>query len=141
MLGTMNKLGVVGTVATTALNLGCCAPQALGPLTGILFAGGLLDRIPAAWQLPSLYGSLTLALAGLGLGWRRHRRPAPLLLGLSAAPALLYPFHEALDVWILELLIWLGFGLLLAAAIWDTVLSFRACRCRYAPLRLEDSQR
>ncbi len=130
MLGTINKIGVLGTMATTVLNLGCCVPQALGPLTGVLSAGGFLDRVPLAWQLPLLYGSLAVALVGFGLGWRRHRQVAPTLLFFPGATALLYPFHEALDVSVLRVLIWLGFGLLLAAGAWDTWFSFwtRACR-------------
>ena len=139
MLGTLNKLGVLGTAATTVLNLGCCAPQALGPLTGVLFAGVLLDRVPLAWQLPLLYGSLGVTLVGLGLGWRRHQRLAPLVLFLPGMGALLYPFHEALDLFVLKIFIWLGFSLLLAAVAWETWLSFRARGCRFILARSEVS--
>lgn len=140
MLGTINKLAVLGTVTSAALNLGCCAPQVLGPLAAILFAGGLLDRVPAAWQLPLLYGSLAGALAGFGLGWKRHRRFAPLLLFLPGAVAILYSFHEALDVSVLKVVIWLGFSLLLAATGWDTWLSFRTRSCRLALSRADGNQ-
>lgn len=140
MLGTINKLGVLGTVASAAPSLGCCAPQVLGPLAAILFAGGFVDRIPAAWQLALLYGSLAVALAGFGLGWRRHRRLAPLLLFLTGAGAILYSFHEALDVSVLKVFIWLGFGLLLAATGWDTWLSFRTRNCRLTLSQAEMNQ-
>jgi len=140
MLGTVNKAGVLGAVAATAVNLGCCAPGALGPLAGVLAAGGLLDRIPAAWQLPVLYGSLAVALLGFGLGWRRHRGLAPVLLFLPGAAAVLYPLHVALDVSVLKVLIWVGFGLLLAAAVWDTWLSFQTRGCRLTLSRSEGSQ-
>jgi hypothetical protein len=140
MLGAMGKLGVLGTVASAALGLGCCAPQVFGPLAGILFAGGILDRVPLEWQLPLLYGSLAVALVGFGLGWRRHRGVAPLLLFLPGAAAVLYPLHVALDVSVLKILIWLGFGLLLAAAVWDGWLSFQARRCRRALPRSEALQ-
>lgn len=130
MLGTVNKLGVLGAAMTTVLNLGCCAPQVLGPLAGVLFAGGLLDRIPVAWQLPLLYGSLAVAFVGFGLGWRRHGALYPMLLFLPGAAALLYPLHEALDLSMLKVLMWLGFCLLLVAAAWDTWLAFRTRGCR-----------
>jgi len=140
MLGAVNKLGILGTVTSAAVNLGCCAPQVLGPLAGVFFAGGLLDRVPVAWQLPLLYGSLAVALAGFGLGWRRHRRLHPLLLFLPGATAILYALHEALDVSVLKVSVWLGLGLLLAAAVWDTRLSLRARACRRSLSRPEGSQ-
>lgn len=136
MLGTINKLGVLGTVVSTALNLGCCA-GAVGPLATVLFTGGLLDRVPVAWQLPLLYGSLAVALVGFGLGWRRHRRPAPVLLFLPGAAAVLYPLHVTLDFSVLKVLIWLGLSLLLSAAVWDTWLALRTRGCRLTPARSE----
>jgi hypothetical protein len=138
VLGTINKLGVLGTVASAALNLGCCAPQVLGPLAAVLFAGGFLDRVPAAGQLPLFYGSFAVALVGFGLGWRRHRRLVPTLLFLLGAAAVLYTFYEALDVSVLKIFIWLGFGLLLVAAAWDAWLSLRTRSCR-SSLRSEVS--
>jgi len=140
MLGTVNKLGILGTVVTTAVNLGCCVGAVFGPLAGVLITGGLFDRIPAEWQFPLLYGFLAVALVGFGLGWRTHRRLYPMLLFLPGGAAILYPFHESLDVWVLQLLIWLGFGLLLAAAGWDAWLAFRTHNCRLPVSRLEVSQ-
>lgn len=128
MLGAISKLGGLGAIMSAALNLGCCA-SLLGPLGGVLLAGGLLDRVPVSWQLPLLYGSVGVALAGFALGWRRHGRPYPMLIFVPGGAALLYPFHEALDVWVLQLLIWAGFGLLLSAAAVDTALSFRVHGC------------
>jgi len=140
MLGTINKLGVLGTAASAAVNLGCCAPQVLGPLAGVFVAGGLLDRVPTAWQLPLLYGSLAVALLGFGLGWRRHRRLAPGLLFLLGGAVLLYPFHEALEVSMLKALVWLGFGLLLGAAMSDSWLAWRTRSCRLPGSRSEVTQ-
>lgn len=140
MLGAVNRLGVLGTVVATSLNLGCCAGAAFGPLAGVLVTGGLLDRIPTEWQLSLLYGTLAIALAGFGLGWRRHRQLYPLLLFLPGSAALLYPFHEALDVSVLKVFIWLGFGLLLGAAVWDAWLAFRTRRCGVTLSRSEVSQ-
>ena len=129
MLGTINKLGVLGTVTSAAANLGCCAPQVLGPLAGVFFAGGLLDRVPVAWQLLLLYGSLVVALLAFGLGWRRHRRLVPIVVFVAGAAALLYALHEALDVSVLTVVLWVGFGLLLVATAWDAWLSFRTRAC------------
>ena len=129
MLGTINKLGVLGTVVATGVNLGCCAAPVFGSLTGVLFAGGVLYRVPVAWSLPLLYGSLVVALIGFGQTWRRHRRVYPMLLFLPGAAAVLYPVHVALEVSVLKVLIWLGFGLLLAAAAWDVWLVVRTRTC------------
>lgn len=128
MLGTVNKLGVIGTVVAAAVNLGCCAGAVFGPLAGVFFAGGFLYRVPVAWQMPFLYGSLAVSLTGFGLGWIRHRRLAPVLLFLPGAAALLYPFYVVLDVSVLKIFVWIGFGFLLAAAVWDAWLSLRASR-------------
>jgi hypothetical protein len=140
MLGAVSKVGVLGTVMTSVLNLGCCAPQVLGPLTAVLVVGGLLDRVPLVWQLPLFYGSLGVAFVGFAVGWRRHRRLAPALLFLPGAAGLLYAFHEALDVSLLKVFIWLGLGLLLVAAIWDAWLAFRTRGCWRALSPSEGSQ-
>lgn len=134
MLGTIQKLGVIGALGSTILSLGCCAGL-LGPVATVLLAGGAFDWVPLAWRLPLLYGSLTVALVSLTLGWRRHRRVAPLVLFLVGAAALLYPLHEALDVSAFQVLIWLGFGLLLAGATWETWLAFRSHGCRLTVTR------
>lgn len=139
MIGVISKVGVLGTVATAVVNLGCCT-GVLGPLAAVVSTGGVLDRVPVGWQLPLLYGSLAVALVGFGLGWRRHRHSCPMLLFLPGAVAVLYPFHQALDVWVLAVSLWLGFGLLLAAAAWDTWLSVRTRSCRVAGSCSEVSQ-
>ncbi len=122
MRGTVHRIGVLGAVGATGLSLGCCA-GVMRPLAGVLAAGGLLDGVPVAWRLPLLYGFLALALLGFALGGRRHRRWDPLWLAVAGAGAILVPLHEALDVWVLQVLVWLGLGLLLAAAAWDAGLA------------------
>lgn len=133
----IDKLGPLGTVGSTFLNLGCCA-QLLGPVS-VFFVGGF-EWVPVAWRLPLLYGSLIVGLFSFLFGWRRHRRLAPLLLFLPGAAALLYPLHEALDVSLFQVLIWLGLGLLLAAAAWDLWLAFRCGACRLPSSRSEVSK-
>ncbi|MFQ5899491.1 MAG: MerC family mercury resistance protein [Candidatus Methylomirabilia bacterium] len=135
----MSKLGAVAAVLAGLLNLGCCV-GVVGPLGAVLVTGGMLDRVPVDWRLPLLYGSVAVALVGFGIGWRRHRRPAPMLIFLAGAAALLYPFHEALDVSVLKVFIWIGFGLLLASATWDTWASLKKRRCGPVLPRWERSQ-
>jgi hypothetical protein len=136
MLGTIQKLGVLGVLGSTMLSLGCCAGL-LGPPATVLLTGGAVDWVPLAWRLPLLYGSLALALVSFTLGWRRHRRVAPLMLVLLGAAALLYPLHEALDVSTFQALVWLGLGLLVAGATWETWLLFRSRGCRLTLTRSE----
>ncbi len=81
-----------------------------------------------------------MTLVGFGLGWRRHRRLAPVALFLPGAAAVLHPLHGPLDFSVLKVLIWLGFGLLLAAAAWDAWLAFRTRACRLALSPSEVSQ-
>jgi hypothetical protein len=59
------------------------------------------------------------------------------MLFLVGAAALLYPLHEALDVSTFQALIWLGVGLLVAAATWETWLAFRTRGCRLTVTRSE----
>jgi hypothetical protein len=131
LLATMQRLGVLGALGGTILSLGCCAGL-LGPVGSILLAGSAVDWVPAAWRLPVLYGSVAVTLVSFALGWRRHRRLAPLGLSLMGAAALLYPLHEALDVSVFQMLIWLGVGSLWAGAAGETWLAIHA-----RPLRPE----
>jgi hypothetical protein len=130
MFVTVGRLGALAsTVGGTVVSLGCCAGL-LGPAAAVGVVAEMFEWVPLAWRLPVLYGSLALALGSLALAWRRHRQPVPLMLFLSGAVAILYPLHEATDVWVLQTLIWLGFGLLLAAMGGDMWLSFRTPGCR-----------
>jgi len=130
MIGTVGRLAsLASTVGSTVVSLGCCAGL-LGPAAAVALVGGMLEWVPLAWRYPLLYGSLALALVSLALAWRRHRQAVPLVLFLAGAGAILYPLHEATDVWLLQVLVWLGFCLLLGAVGWDTWLAFRTPGCR-----------
>jgi hypothetical protein len=97
----------------TRLGVGGAGVSAL--LAGLSTLGlGFLVNLGV--QMPILYGTLALALAGVGLASWRQRRPAPLLLGLMGAGAVLYPFHEALELWAFHTLIAGGMGLLMLAS-------------------------
>lgn len=90
-----------------------------------------LDRLHL-WsvQAPILYGASALSLASLGHSAWRHRQPFPLMLGLVSVGALLYPLHEAMDVWLFRALLNAGSGGLLGAAVWNVILLRRAARSR-----------
>lgn len=126
MLSVLPRLGLlVTTVGGSVVSLGCCA-SLLGPIATAVAAIPVFEWVPLAWRLPLLYGSLFLALSGPGLGWRRHRRPAPLALFLPGGSAILYPLHDAVDVRALQLLVWAGLALLGTAAVWNPRLASRA---------------
>jgi len=132
MLGTVGRLGTfASTVGSTVVSLGCCAGL-LRLAAAVAVVGGMFEWVPLAWRLPLLYGSLAVALVGLAPAWRRHRHAVPLVLFVAGAAAILYPLHEATDVWVLQVLIWLGFGLLLVAVGWDTGLTIRTRAVRSA---------
>ncbi len=129
MVGVLGKLGALATAAgSTVVSLGCCA-GVLGPSAAIAIAGGLFEWVPLAWRLPLLYASLAVAVGSLACGWRRHRRTAPLALAVAGAAAILYPLHEATDVRVLQLLVWLGAALLVVGTGWDMWLAARRPAC------------
>lgn len=135
MIGWLGKAGVIGTVVTAMVNVGCCG-AGFAPLVTALSATGVLSLIPSAWGMPLLYGALALTVVGAALGLRRHRRPYPLLITLAGAGAILLPFHEALDVNVFTGLLWTGFALLALGAAIETWLDLRGGRCS-----LDHSQR
>jgi len=128
MVGWLGKTGVAGTVVTALANVGCCGASFTPLVTG-LSATGLLALIPPEWGMPLLYGALALTLLGAALGFRRHRRPFPLLATLAGVGAILLPFHEALDVEMFTALLWTGFALLLLGVGLETWLGRRVGRC------------
>jgi hypothetical protein len=71
--------------------------------------------------MPILYAALAITLAGLTLAYRSHRTPYPLALGVIGAALVLYPFHTVLELAVFFVLIFTGWGSLLAASLWGTI--------------------
>jgi mercuric ion transport protein len=74
-----------GLVGATVSALCCLGTPAI---VSLLAAVGLGFLINDAVLVPLLLGSLLLVLWGLASGWRRHRRPTALIIGVAAAPLL-----------------------------------------------------
>lgn len=100
----------------------------LAPLGPVIAALGLDWLHLLSIQMPILYGTTAVALGSLLVSANRHRRPWSALVGLAGVAALLYPFHEALDVTLFRSLVYGGSAALLLAAPWDFILCRRAGR-------------
>lgn len=109
----MSGLGFLGTVFSTSLAMGCCAGW-LAPLASV--GAAALPFLDPSFQMPVLYVAVALTLIGLVLSYRSQRSAFFLFLGLLGVVLLLVPFHTALEVGLLYLLIGLGLGLLLLAS-------------------------
>lgn len=115
---------MAGTLAGTAATLGCCGLGILGP-TAVFVAGSGIAA--PTWEYPVVYVSLALALAGLLMNGRRHRRPGPGILGAFAALLLLLAL-QAWDVAVFAALIGGGSAILGAAVAFDIAAAWRLCR-------------
>jgi|GEM_PF-2221354 len=115
----LKKIGILGTYFSTAFALGCCGFGPFLYLVSGLSALGL--GFLANFSLPILYTSLGMTVGGLLISYRHHRHPLPFLLGLVGSGMILYPFHEALDVWIFRIFFSAGLALLTLGVIWDLI--------------------
>lgn len=109
----------MGTYLSTAFAMGCCG---FGPF--LYLASGLSALSLGAlanFSLPILYTSLGATLAGFLISYRRHRHPLPFISGLVGSGLILYPFHEALDVWIFRVFLSTGLAVLTLGVIWDLI--------------------
>jgi hypothetical protein len=121
-------VGVAGTLAGTAATLGCCGLGILGPTAALVAGSGSAALVPSTWEYPVVYVSLVLALAGLLMNGRRHRRPGPGILGALGALLLLLALHEAWDVAVFAALIGGGSAILGAAVAFDMAQAWHLCR-------------
>ena len=121
----LDKLGLSGVMATSVTSLGCCAPAIVAPYAAFLSSMGLGFLVDLSVAVPILYGAVGFILLGLGLSFRRHRRPEALLLAVLGGGALLYPYHTGLDVSVFITLVFGGQGLLMTASILNLFLAKR----------------
>ncbi|HWP48496.1 MAG TPA: MerC family mercury resistance protein [Candidatus Limnocylindrales bacterium] len=115
----LKKMGILGTYFSTTFALGCCGFGPFLYLVSGLSALGL--GFLANLSLPILYTSLGMTVVGLLISYRHHRHPLPFILGLVGSGMILYPFHEALDVWIFRIFFSTGLALLTLGVIWDLI--------------------
>lgn len=85
MRGGASGAGWIGTVGATVSALCCLGTPAVVSLVAALGLGFLIND---AVLIPLLIGSLIVLLWGLTTAWRRHQRPAALMIGGAAAPLL-----------------------------------------------------
>ncbi len=99
------------------------------PLVGL----GILVRFGVALWL--IWIALGLTALGLGLSFRHHRRPWPLLTAALGAGLLLYPMYHALEVPVWLGMAYTGAGLLVTASGLDGWLAHQHARqCAIPPL-------
>ncbi|MBL4749537.1 MAG: MerC domain-containing protein [Amylibacter sp.] len=84
-------------------------------LVSILGALGFAITINNAIWAGAIVTFAVLAVIGLALGYRRHRKPAPLIIGLTGAALISYTMLADYSR-VIELS---GFALLALAAFWD----------------------
>lgn len=78
----IDKAGILGAVFAALCCLGVSA------VLSVVTAIGLGFLINDAVLLPLMFVSITVVLWGLTSGWRRHGRPAALILGAVASAGL-----------------------------------------------------
>lgn len=75
----IDKFGITGAIVSSLCCLGVPA------VLSVVAALGLGFLVRDAILVPLLIASLLVVLWGLAMGWRRHRNPAALILGIAAA--------------------------------------------------------
>lgn len=111
-----------GTAATGLIASGiallCCASVA--PVVAVLTAIGAGFLLTDAVLIPILAVALGVTLWGLRSGYRRHARPAPVVLALLGSVIAV----GGLFVWVP--LAFGGFAMVVAGSVWNLV-ALRAC--------------
>lgn len=115
----LKKIGVMGTYLSTAFAVGCCGFGPFLYLASGLSALGL--GFLANFSSPILYTSLGITLAEFLISYRRRHHPLPFISGLVGCGMILYPFHEALDVWIFRVFLSTGLAVLTLSVSWDLI--------------------
>jgi MerC mercury resistance protein len=117
MLPGGSGLRWLATLSTVLSLVACYGTLAIVALLGVL---GTAVAINETLWAGAIVAFAALALAGLGLGFARHRQSWPLLVGGIGAAAIVYVQYVQYD----SLIEVAGFVLLGVGAIWD----WRICR-------------
>jgi len=112
----LDKIGVPGSIAAALCCLGVSA------FVSVVSALGLGFVLNDAVLLPVFLLFLALSLWGLAAGWRRHRNPAALALGVTAGALLfVFAFVRQSTPWA-----YVGVAGLITASVWNVWLARRA---------------
>jgi hypothetical protein len=113
--GNAASLAVIPGALLSILPVVSC-PSCWPAYAGVLSSLGVPFLMDASWLLPLTAGALLLALVGLGFRARRRHGFGPLALGaLAATGILLGKFAFGLNI-----AIYLGTALLVAASVWNS---------------------
>lgn len=117
---SLDRIAAIGALLA-AVAAPCCFPlfAALAATLGL----GVLDRFETM-VIYFFQGCALLALVGLALSYRKHRRPGPLGAGLLGGVALAYSFYWN---WRTELL-YAGLVAILIASVWNWFCSRETAR-------------
>jgi hypothetical protein len=122
--GNAASLAVIPGALLSILPVVSC-PSCWPAYAGVLSSLGVPFLMDASWLLPLTAGALLLALVGLGFRARRRRGFGPLALGaLAATGILLGKFAFGLNI-----AIYLGTALLVAASVWNSWPRKQAAAC------------
>jgi len=105
----IGRLAGIGTILSLVTCYGTLA------LVGVLGALGITIAVNNAIWAGAIVGFAVLAVIGLALGYRRHHKPAALIIGLTGAALISYTMLADYSR-VIELS---GFALLALAAFWD----------------------
>ena len=86
-----------------------------------------------------IYAALALNALGLGLSFRRHRRPWPLAVAALGAGLLLYPMYHALEVVVWVGMVYTGLGLLFLSSGLDVWCAWRMTQTCSSPAGVKAS--
>jgi arsenite methyltransferase len=125
----MSRVGRERWFALASLAVALLACYGTLALIGLLSVLGVSIAVDAtAWGgAIVLFAGLTVC--GIALGWRRHRRPAPVALALLGLALIAWAMFDRYDR-ITEIA---GFALLFAATAWDWRLRRQGLSCVTSP--------
>ena len=121
-LNILDKVGSIGAVIAGSA-VPCCFPflGVFGSILGLSFLARYDDYM--MWVMQAL---VLLALVGSLIAYRRHRKIAPLILGIASTSAIIYGINTNLDTYF----IYGGLVGLLVVSVWNSIESKRgAAEC------------